>query len=184
MKDYTNTGIRILETAKILFAQQGYNAVSTKLIAKTAQVNEVTLFRNFGSKENLFEKVIEYFLFKPKFKKLMSDEFKSLEQVLIAFGNFLHTFFKENLNIILMELRMPTNMKRRQRIGKFPTEVKNQLAMQFVKYQKIEKSKAQLNAVCFMTSLYGVCFNLYVLKTITKQVTFQKCLENIVEKYG
>lgn len=184
MKDYTATGLKILTAAKVLFAEQGYNAVSTKLIAKEAQVNEVTLFRTFETKENLFEKVIEYFIFKPHFKNIQFDGFESLDDLLLALGNFLHVFFTENLNLILMELRSPESMKRRQRIAKFPKEIRNKLAEQFEKRKGLNKADAQLDAICFMTALHGICFNLYVLKIITKDVSYQECLENIVRKYS
>lgn len=50
---------RILEAAGDLFAEHGYARVSTRAIAANASVNEVTLFRQFGSKEALFTAVID-----------------------------------------------------------------------------------------------------------------------------
>lgn len=49
---------RILDTAFMLFAEQGLEGTTTKQIAVGAKVNEVTLFRIFGSKEALFQSVI------------------------------------------------------------------------------------------------------------------------------
>ena len=40
----------ILKAAVKLFSEHGYNGVSTKQIAASAGVNEVTVFRNFKSK--------------------------------------------------------------------------------------------------------------------------------------
>lgn len=46
---------RILEAAKNVYAQHGFRGATTRLIAIEAGVNEVTLFRTFGSKAALFE---------------------------------------------------------------------------------------------------------------------------------
>ncbi|ERN41513.1 transcriptional regulator [Rubidibacter lacunae KORDI 51-2] len=50
---------RIVDAAIELFASQGFAATTTKQIADRAGVNEVTLFRNFGSKHDLLLAVVE-----------------------------------------------------------------------------------------------------------------------------
>jgi AcrR family transcriptional regulator len=45
---------KILDAAMELFSKYGYDGASTRTIAKKAKVNEVTLFRKYGSKEGLF----------------------------------------------------------------------------------------------------------------------------------
>jgi AcrR family transcriptional regulator len=45
---------RILTTAAKLFAQCGYNGVSTREIAASAEVNEVTLYRHYPRKRDLY----------------------------------------------------------------------------------------------------------------------------------
>lgn len=52
---------RILQAAAMVFAEKGYARATTRALAAAAEVNEVTLFRHFGSKENLFAAVIEQF---------------------------------------------------------------------------------------------------------------------------
>jgi len=49
----------MLEAAARMFAEQGYARATTRALAAEAGVNEVTLFRHFGSKENLFAAVVE-----------------------------------------------------------------------------------------------------------------------------
>ncbi|HEU4989293.1 MAG: TetR/AcrR family transcriptional regulator [Gemmatimonadota bacterium] len=48
---------RILEAAARVYALHGYRGATTRLIANEAGVNEVTLFRTFGSKDQLFEEL-------------------------------------------------------------------------------------------------------------------------------
>jgi len=54
-----DTKIRILDAALALISKDGFKATTTKAIAEVADVNEVTLFRNFESKEKLFLAVID-----------------------------------------------------------------------------------------------------------------------------
>jgi AcrR family transcriptional regulator len=54
MKTHEGTDDRILDAAMELFSDLGYAGTTTRAIAARAGVNEVTLFRNFGSKRNLF----------------------------------------------------------------------------------------------------------------------------------
>jgi AcrR family transcriptional regulator len=50
---------RILDAAKKVYAQHGFRGATTRLIALEADVNEVTLFRIFGSKAALFEALMQ-----------------------------------------------------------------------------------------------------------------------------
>jgi len=49
---------RILATAAALFAQFGYNGVSTREIASSAEVNEVTIYRHYPRKRDLYVAVL------------------------------------------------------------------------------------------------------------------------------
>jgi AcrR family transcriptional regulator len=49
---------RILDAAKKIYALHGFRGATTRLIAIEAGVNEVTLFRTFGSKAALFKAVM------------------------------------------------------------------------------------------------------------------------------
>jgi AcrR family transcriptional regulator len=55
MKD---TETRLLEAANRVFARDGVSGATTREIARLAQVNEVTLFRHFRSKNELLRRVI------------------------------------------------------------------------------------------------------------------------------
>ncbi len=55
----TETRDKILDAARELFYEHGYYATSTRVIARDAGVNEVTLFRHFGNKEELLKAIIQ-----------------------------------------------------------------------------------------------------------------------------
>ncbi len=56
----TKTQKKILETALDLFSRNGFKATTTREIANNADVNEITLFRNFSSKENLLAESLNH----------------------------------------------------------------------------------------------------------------------------
>lgn len=58
-KRVRETRKRILQAAVQVFADQGYTGATTRGIAEAAGVSELTLFRHFGSKKNLFMAAIQ-----------------------------------------------------------------------------------------------------------------------------
>ncbi len=52
---------RIISAASRLFTEKGYAGTTTRAIAEAAGVNEVTIFRHFGTKENLAKAIMDQF---------------------------------------------------------------------------------------------------------------------------
>jgi AcrR family transcriptional regulator len=52
------TAARLLAAAEQVFARDGLSGATTRAIARAARVNEVTLFRHFGTKERLLAAVL------------------------------------------------------------------------------------------------------------------------------
>lgn len=59
--EYNETAQRILRAAAQVFSEHGYVGATTRALAAAAGVNEVTLFRHFGTKQGLFRAVVEQF---------------------------------------------------------------------------------------------------------------------------
>lgn len=57
----SSTKERLIAAARIEFAEHGLRGAATKNIALAAEVSEVTLFRHFATKKNLFTAVLEGF---------------------------------------------------------------------------------------------------------------------------
>lgn len=70
------TSQKILDAALELFAKDGYKATTTSSIAIKADFNELTVFRKFKTKQNLFDMVIQQNIekFKNEYYSLMVDE--------------------------------------------------------------------------------------------------------------
>jgi len=80
--------IRILQAAATIFSEQGYARATTRAIATAAGVNEVTLFRHFGKKENLLAAVIDRYADLPgligQMQAQLTGEYR---QDLLTFGH-------------------------------------------------------------------------------------------------
>ena len=85
---------QIIQAALLVFVEKGFSATTTAEIAKAAKISEVTLFRNFSSKREIFYAGIDPILFSPlendaslmngkidkdKIKKIIFDRIKFLE---------------------------------------------------------------------------------------------------------
>ena len=64
---------KILGAAARVYSQHGFRGATTRLIAQEADVNEVTLFRTFGSKEALIEEAIRFHSQSAEFARLPAE---------------------------------------------------------------------------------------------------------------
>jgi AcrR family transcriptional regulator len=69
----THTKERLLEATLRLISKKGYLGATTREIAQQAGVTELTLFRHFGSKERLFEEVLNRYTFLPRLRRLLPE---------------------------------------------------------------------------------------------------------------
>jgi len=65
---------RILKAAYSCFSKRGFIGATTKEIAREAGISEVTLFRHFKSKRELFEEVLNRFSVLPDIEKIGARE--------------------------------------------------------------------------------------------------------------
>ncbi|QJD83081.1 TetR/AcrR family transcriptional regulator [Cohnella herbarum] len=91
---------KIVESAIALFAEKGYSNTSTSEIAKKSGVAEGTIFRHYGTKENLLLSVIAPFL-----KESMPDLAKDLREEVnpdnnTRFEDFIESLIRNRLNFL------------------------------------------------------------------------------------
>lgn len=88
-----STKARLIEAALDLFAERGVTETTTKAVAERAQVNEVTLFRNFGNKYRLLLAVIEDSAVSAKLIHALVEKASAKSSV----ADFLQAYAKESL---------------------------------------------------------------------------------------
>lgn len=83
----------ILFAAEKLFAEKGFNGTSTREISKAANVNISMISYYFGSKEKLYEKLMEYrvregqFFSKDIIERTDINEWQKIEKIIDQFSN-------------------------------------------------------------------------------------------------
>lgn len=101
----SETEKKILDAALDLFAEKGYNGATTRVIAENAGVSELTLFRKFKTKKNLFDTLITQNLDKMKedFESiLVNKEFNSPSEFMETFiRNYIESI-EENFKVFFL----------------------------------------------------------------------------------
>ncbi len=91
---------KIVNAAITLFAEKGYSNTSTSEIAKFAEVSEGTIFKHYGTKENLLLSIIVPFI-KENAPTMAGEVLKqTLTENTTTFEQFLRNFLKNRLNFI------------------------------------------------------------------------------------
>lgn len=99
-KSFTKSQIKILNAAMDLFSQKGYEKSSTLDIAKEAGVAEVTIFRNFKSKNNLLYQIIAPLIIQVASPTILRDIKKQFKDVENKSEYILTSIFKDRLGLI------------------------------------------------------------------------------------
>lgn len=96
---------KILNAAIRVFASEGYGGATTRKIAEVAEVNEVTLFRKFKSKENILRAVITINrndILKTLDSVLRMEKDDDIETCLHALGMGIMKIMRDRINIMVI----------------------------------------------------------------------------------
>ncbi|WP_342575541.1 TetR/AcrR family transcriptional regulator [Paenibacillus sp. FSL M8-0142] len=150
---------RLLLTAIDLMALKGYKGVSTKEIASAAEVSEMTLFRNFGSKQNLLETAIERFYYAGEMKRVFDEELVSdLESDLLLISRRYQDSMNRNRKMIRIVLQEPELKPLRDQAQRHPRLLKELLTEYFDQMQRegrAARTDSEAAALSFMWMNYG-----------------------------
>jgi AcrR family transcriptional regulator len=121
---------RILEAAMDIFSEKGYRTATTREIADRADVNEVTIFRHFTSKEGLFEQTVEFYSPPPILpeeigKKMTGDIAKDLT---VLADKYLDAAIKSAPYIKLSIMELPRNPDLIRIVSLIPVELSTHVA--------------------------------------------------------
>jgi AcrR family transcriptional regulator len=104
----------IIDVAELLFAEQGFEAVSIREISKVAKINIAMVSYYFGSKEKLYEEVIKRKLISAELiKKQIAHCTNYKDQLFTVIDFYIDTFIERRLfqNIIFREISMNQRTK-------------------------------------------------------------------------
>lgn len=175
---------RILEAALLLFSQKGYHAVTTKEIAHHAGVSEMTLFRHFSSKQNLFETMYEIYIFTPQFKNLFEQQMEgNLERDLIKICQCYQENLLKNQKIIMMQFRNYDFMSISDApLFRFPSELKR-LLMDYLSKMK-EKGYFLADEEIWAVNILTYNFGLFMFCLVNKQLLTGTEIDKYIADYA
>jgi len=160
MSSKSDSGEKLLEAVIELVAEKGYNGVSTKEIAAAAGVNEVTLFRLFGSKMNLMETAFHRFHYEGEMTKLFEERLVwDLQADLRLISRTYHETMSRNRKMMQIAMRDGRVFAEfREKANKHPRKLKALLVEYFVRMRELGKlieTDPEIQALGFMWMNYG-----------------------------
>ncbi|WP_332633782.1 TetR/AcrR family transcriptional regulator [Halalkalibacter flavus] len=155
---------KLLLAAIDLIAEKGYNGVSTQEIATVAGLSEKTLFRRFGSKQNLLEKAFDRFHYAEEMTKLFNEKLVwELQIDLLLISRTYHKIMNRNRKMIMISIKEEGNLPGfRERTQIHPRQLLDILTNYFMAmYEKgkLIRTDPELQALSFMMLNFGAFMN-------------------------
>ncbi|WP_168354928.1 TetR/AcrR family transcriptional regulator [Clostridium sartagoforme] len=157
MKYNNETSEKIMKVSLKLFSEQGYYPTTTKQIAEEAGVNELTIFRHFGSKSNLFQVTTEHYVIDSRVDYILNDiEDLSFEEGMLLIANRIYKLFIQNTKLYKVQMKLSDNeqgfvkLKLSRKIISILIEYFNEL-----KERKVIEGEPEIMAVTLVNSLLG-----------------------------
>ncbi len=159
MSPEDETKQRIIQGTAQVFAQKGYEGATTRAIAQAAGVNEVTLFRHFGNKKNLFLAMISQRSPLRSVKEVLENQLTGdYRQDLLTIGNQYMTTMLEQRKEILMSLCAAEQLPEMQEvIAQMPAQ-QRQVLGEYLQQQMISGSVREMNSQMAAQAFFGMLF--------------------------
>lgn len=155
---------KLLRAAIDLISEKGYHGVTTEEIASSADLSEKTLFRHFGSKQNLLESALERFQYAEEMRVLFNEQIVwELEVDLLAISKKYHDIMNRDRKLILIALKDEVHIPGfKERRLQHPRQLLTFLTDYFVTMSekgKIACTNPTMQAFTFMMAQYGAFIN-------------------------
>jgi AcrR family transcriptional regulator len=158
-----DTRSKIMQAASKLFSEKGYSGTTTRAIADLAGVNEVTLFRHFGTKEKLAKSIMDQFGGMAIASDLETRLSGDIQKDLTTIGNILMNVMTERNDAMRMAICEARNFPEfREVVAENPRQLRRMLAQYFerqMKAGKINPGNPEVMAQAFL----GMFFSYTVL---------------------
>lgn len=187
----TNTKQQLLEATLELISEKGYLGATTREISHKAGVTELTLFRHFGSKERLFEELLNNYTFLPKLKELLPEleslpYDKALELIAVR---FLLSLKERKAMVKIMYSEVTIYPEKIQAVyNRFIDEIRTILAGFFEKMRKrgmLEKTSPEMAARVFLWILFSYFRSEEIMRPGgMKKNTMEKNVHEIIDIFS
>ncbi|MFD1676153.1 TetR/AcrR family transcriptional regulator [Alicyclobacillus fodiniaquatilis] len=177
-----------MEASVKLFSERGYRHTTTKMIADSAGVNEVTLFRQFGSKEGIVKGIIESRSTGRREVEFVLNQGSTGEiyQDLLAAAKIQYKYIAENINLIVTLVQEHSTGDISQLVAQLPRNGKQILKTYFERMQAegvMKKIDTEQAALLFLTPNFGLAFLKVVLGDAVTDIAPDKYIEEMVKNF-
>ncbi|MEP6952176.1 MAG: TetR family transcriptional regulator [Ginsengibacter sp.] len=164
----------IISTAMKLFAQKGYEGTSVREIASGADVNPAMISYYFGSKEKLFEKLVEYkagFL-KGVFAELVNNtSFSQIEKVHVVVDSYVDRMFHNPQFHHLLHRELSLDRRPKMKDAIFEILLRNFIAVKTVVQQGIDSGEFNdVDIELTIASIIGTINHLLLSETMCRKI--------------
>lgn len=183
---YNKTERKIIEATLKTLYENGQASTTTRKIAENADVNEVTIFRRFKTKNNLLEKTKEYYLdhvleeINIIFQYDANEDFNEIFEK--KWGD-ISKFFEDNLILFKVAIEGAFSKKDNQIMDLVSNKIIENLTIMFenaIKNNKIRKINTKVAAF----NIYSVIFQsltLWGTHNNELKVNFNKNLDDFID---
>jgi AcrR family transcriptional regulator len=184
MSPVEETRERILQAASRVFSRAGYAGAPTHAIADEANVNEVTLFRHFGSKKKLLMAVIERFSAVPDLGAALENQLTGdYRQDLLRIGRIFLEMLDRYRKVILM---MICEAQHRHEVREVIAQTPLQQSLMLAQYlrQQIERGVVRElpNPELAAQMFFGTFFDFSIGQPPADPATPRPSTETVVEQ--
>jgi AcrR family transcriptional regulator len=183
-----DTRQRIIDAAAELSAKLGYTRATTKAIAEAAGVNEITLFRHFGNKANLFSAAIEQYggpAIAPEIESQLTGDYR---RDLKLFGNIFIGILLERQEMLRLLMCESAHIpKVRSVLARNPRELRKMLA-RYLRAQMekgiIQQRHAEALAQAFIGMFFAYAISLDIFdETLEPEISIQELVSHFVDLF-
>lgn len=184
-QDKASSSDRLLLAAIDLVSERGYNGVTTQEIATAAGLSEKTLFRHFGSKQNLLEAAFDRFHYTEEMKKLFSEKLTfDLHADLLLISRMYHGIMNRNRKMIMISIKEEGSLPGfRERTQKHPQQLMEILTHYFTDMAekgKLLPTNPKLQAFTFLMLNFGIFMNNLEAEGNFPDMTLEEVLQESV----
>jgi len=179
------TRARIMRAASQLFVEKGISGTTTRAIADLAGVNEVTIFRHFGTKENLAKTIMDQFGGTAIAGDLEAHFSGNYHQDLTLVGNAMMDIMTERIDAIRMAICESGNFPEfRQVVAENPRQLRRMLA-RYLKNQmeigSIHTAHPEVLAQAFLGMFFSFAvLQGFLLDSLSPEITATEIVEQFV----
>jgi AcrR family transcriptional regulator len=183
-----DTSGRIIWAASQLFAEKGYAGTTTRAIAELAGVNEVTIFRHFGTKDKLARVIMDQFggmAIAAELEPRFSGDYR---QDLMMIGHVMMKVMTERNDAMRMAICEARNFPEFQEVAaQNPRQLRQMLARYFegqIAEKRIRPGHPEVMAQAFLGMFFSyTVLQGFLLDALQPEVTHEAIVAQFVDLF-